>query len=242
MFAANRMCKKGYRRCINGRCIKHSSWCDGTDDCGDGSDELPCNSKQGRVWLSEIHGEIKEKEKYKPEIFFEWLTRKSAAVIVPHCHHLCLLQWLCAALLSSSAKTVPASLTLVAVIRWWTVRTPVMRWTAVSINQKISGLVTKPKGCRFLLILSNGYNLSVHSLSGPTDCSSYYLLGVKGMTFERCEFTTLCYAPSWRCDGSNDCGDFSDERNCPGQTLHTSASMTHPLILTANIICVILHN
>lgn len=43
--AANRLCKKGYRRCINGRCIGNQFWCDGTDDCGDHSDELPCNSK-----------------------------------------------------------------------------------------------------------------------------------------------------------------------------------------------------
>uniref|UniRef100_A0A669F5C0 LDL receptor related protein 1 n=1 Tax=Oreochromis niloticus TaxID=8128 RepID=A0A669F5C0_ORENI len=49
-----------------------------------------------------------------------------------------------------------------------------------------------------------------------TDCSSYFHLGVKGVTFQKCEFTTLCYAPSWQCDGANDCGDFSDERNCPG--------------------------
>ncbi|KAG7252793.1 hypothetical protein CRUP_036554, partial [Coryphaenoides rupestris] len=48
-----------------------------------------------------------------------------------------------------------------------------------------------------------------------TDCSSYFRLGVKGMTFQKCEFTTLCFAPSWQCDGANDCGDFSDERNCP---------------------------
>lgn len=38
------------------------------------------------------------------------------------------------------------------------------------------------------------------------------------MTFQKCEFTTLCYAPSWLCDGVNDCGDFSDERNCPGNS------------------------
>uniref|UniRef100_A0A663N6G7 Prolow-density lipoprotein receptor-related protein 1 n=1 Tax=Athene cunicularia TaxID=194338 RepID=A0A663N6G7_ATHCN len=49
-----------------------------------------------------------------------------------------------------------------------------------------------------------------------TDCSSYFKLGVKGTTFQKCEHTSLCYAPSWVCDGANDCGDYSDERNCPG--------------------------
>lgn len=54
--------------------------------------------------------------------------------------------------------------------------------------------------------------------SAATDCPSYFHLGVKGVTFQKCEFTTLCYAPSWLCDGANDCGDFSDERNCPGNS------------------------
>lgn len=48
---ANRICKKGYRRCINGRCIGHQFWCDGTDDCGDHSDEVPCNSKPSETSL-----------------------------------------------------------------------------------------------------------------------------------------------------------------------------------------------
>lgn len=39
------MCKKGYRRCVNGRCVGHGSWCDGRDDCGDNSDEMFCNSE-----------------------------------------------------------------------------------------------------------------------------------------------------------------------------------------------------
>lgn len=46
-FLANRVCKKGYRRCVNGRCVGHSSWCNGQDDCGDNSDEVFCNSESG---------------------------------------------------------------------------------------------------------------------------------------------------------------------------------------------------
>lgn len=61
---------------------------------------------------------------------------------------------------------------------------------------------------------------SVHPSSlpspGATDCSSYFRLGVKGVRFQPCERTSLCYAPSWVCDGANDCGDYSDERDCPG--------------------------
>ena len=42
---ANRACKKGYRKCVNGRCITQYSWCNGHDDCGDNSDELFCNGE-----------------------------------------------------------------------------------------------------------------------------------------------------------------------------------------------------
>ncbi|XP_023801347.1 low-density lipoprotein receptor-related protein 1-like, partial [Cyanistes caeruleus] len=58
--------------------------------------------------------------------------------------------------------------------------------------------------------------LLLRFLPAATDCSSYFKLGVKGTTFQKCEHTSLCYAPSWVCDGANDCGDYSDERNCPG--------------------------
>lgn len=43
--SANRVCKKGHRRCVNGRCVPHSAWCNGKDDCQDNSDETFCNSE-----------------------------------------------------------------------------------------------------------------------------------------------------------------------------------------------------
>lgn len=41
----SRRCKKTFRQCSNGRCVSNMLWCNGADDCGDGSDEIPCNSK-----------------------------------------------------------------------------------------------------------------------------------------------------------------------------------------------------
>lgn len=44
-LAGSRKCKKGYLHCMNGRCVASRYWCDGVDNCGDNSDEVPCNSE-----------------------------------------------------------------------------------------------------------------------------------------------------------------------------------------------------
>uniref|UniRef100_UPI00398F174B low-density lipoprotein receptor-related protein 1-like n=1 Tax=Pristiophorus japonicus TaxID=55135 RepID=UPI00398F174B len=51
--------------------------------------------------------------------------------------------------------------------------------------------------------------------TGITDCAHYFKLGVKADSFLKCESTSLCYLQAWTCDGSNDCGDYFDEQNCP---------------------------
>ncbi|XP_071941661.1 low-density lipoprotein receptor-related protein 1-like isoform X2 [Antedon mediterranea] len=53
----------------------------------------------------------------------------------------------------------------------------------------------------------------------PTDCGLFALNRLvvplpEGMVLNECANTTLCYLPTWECDGENDCGDNSDEAQC----------------------------
>lgn len=41
---------------------------------------------------------------------------------------------------------------------------------------------------------------------------------MKTTGFIKCNSTSLCVLPTWICDGSNDCGDYSDELKCPGNS------------------------
>uniref|UniRef100_A0A8C7TIE2 EGF-like domain-containing protein n=1 Tax=Oncorhynchus mykiss TaxID=8022 RepID=A0A8C7TIE2_ONCMY len=83
--------------------------------------------------------------------------------------------------------------------------------TAEQFQCRDGGCTTNSSKCNQIVDCEDASD----EMNCSTDCSSYFRLGVKGVTFQKCEFTSLCYASSWVCDGANDCGDYSDERNCP---------------------------
>ncbi|XP_077532907.1 uncharacterized protein LOC144145242 [Haemaphysalis longicornis] len=42
-------CPKSWRRCSNGTCLESRVWCDGIDNCGDGTDEAAENCSPSTV-------------------------------------------------------------------------------------------------------------------------------------------------------------------------------------------------
>ena len=44
-------CRFGQYQCLNGKCISGGSVCDGSNDCGDNSDETKCGSSKFELFL-----------------------------------------------------------------------------------------------------------------------------------------------------------------------------------------------
>lgn len=61
-----------YKRCHNGLCISRDFWCDGVDNCGDGTDEIQCPS--GMLFI-ELLGRVKLEEErtrnFRPSAYLD---------------------------------------------------------------------------------------------------------------------------------------------------------------------------
>lgn len=191
-------CQSHELQCINGKCVSNDSFCNGIDDCGDGSDEKHC--------LHITHAPIK----------YEFAKRKT----LEHSKHIVESSRIC------REESVPCPLSPNHCYYPETdTCNNVFDCPKGEDEVNCSDLCQKQiacssgDGCYSPYQRCNSIR-NCRDNSDETNCPAEPCVPL--------QFTCLngaCVSGSSLCDGDDDCGDLSDEENCPKSSFMTAAIM-----------------